>query len=59
MKNYTDPSIKIAVFSHDDVAVTASRADMTALSDWEAGTKNGLDFNSRRVLFEEVQNFYD
>jgi hypothetical protein len=59
MKNYTTPSIKVAIFSLDDVATTASRADMAAISNWENTTSNGYGFDSRRVLFEEVKNFYE
>ena len=61
MKKYTYPLIQIALFNNEEVAVTASVADMSAFNAWEEQQKinNGYSIERRMVDFAKTLEFTD
>ena len=56
MKQYTYPSMEIALFNNEDVATTASEATMDALNDWKANVP-GENTDARMVDFQKTLQF--
>ena len=57
MKRYINPSMTIALFSNEEVATTASAADMQAIQEWEEGITNNYSTDSRIVDFAKTIEF--